>query len=79
MVGIEVKRGMASAEDVRNRQPPPAPADWRSKFITACANAGVNTWEVCALVSDGEKDQPSQFADEDRFKLADAIKELTPK
>jgi hypothetical protein len=79
MVGIEVKRGMASTEDDRNRQPPAAPVVWREKFVAACEKAGVQVWEVCCFVSDGQRTEASEFADEERFKLADAIKELTPK
>jgi hypothetical protein len=59
-----------------HQAPPPAPADWRGKFILECKKAKLLPSEVCRHASDGARDDITDFADIERFALAQALRDL---
>lgn len=73
-LGIEVRRGVSSSDEHRNA--PPAPSDWRERFMSACVEAKVDVTDVCLLASENKLSLPRQFKDEERFKLAEALATL---
>lgn len=82
--GIETKRSIASATEVRNRQaekdqPPPEPVDdgaWRAAILGACEKEGLDVDAVCQRASRGGRHSLDSFDHQEVPQLRAAFKAL---